>query len=115
MEGDVEDDGEDEGLADRGQGAGGEGAGEVALHEQDQDVPDNRVDVEKDVLDHDVDVAASLLDQELVVDPGEDAGDGLADDEGDAKSEDTEGGEGIGGEGGIIECSWAGHGLDGWR
>ena len=90
MEGDVDDDGQDEGLADRGEGAGGEGADEVALEEQDQDVPENRVDVEEDVLEHDVDVAAALLDEELVVDPGEDAGDSLADDEGDAHAEGSE-------------------------
>ena len=90
VEGDVEDDGQDEGLADRGEGAGGEGAGEVALEEQDQDVPEDRVDVEEDVLEHDVDVAAALLDEELVVDPGEDAGDSLADDEGDAHAEGSE-------------------------
>ena len=72
------------------------------------------MDVEEDVLDHDVDVAAFLLDQELVVDPGEDAGDGLADDEGDAESEGADGGEGVGGEGVVIERSWGEGGHGGW-
>ena len=102
VEGDVEDDGQDKGLADRGDRAVAEGAGEVALEEQDQDVPEDWVDVEKDVLEHDVDVATALLDEELIVDPGEDAGDSLADDKGDAHAEGSEWGEAVGCEGLVI-------------
>ena len=41
MEGDVDDDGKHEWLADGGEGGGGEGAAEVALEEQYHDVPEN--------------------------------------------------------------------------
>ena len=99
MEADVDDDAEDEGLADRGEGGGGEGAGDLAPDGEDENVPEDGMNVEEDIVDHDVDVGASLLDQELIVDAGKDTGGGLTEDEGDSEAEGGERGEAVGGEG----------------
>ena len=99
MEADVDDDAEDEGLADRGEGVGGEGAGDLAPDGEDENVPEDGMNVEEDIVDHDVDLGAALLDQELIVDAGKDTGGGLTENEGDSKAEGGERGEAVGGEG----------------